>query len=137
MKTDRRGHRPAFILLETIAAGLLVGLVMVMTVRLLTWTAAERRSAERRGWAVQEAANAMELLAGSPFDRLAPGPIASVTLSPGAKAILPEGRIGAEVRDEPDGMKRIDVRVFWKGAAGIDEAPVRLSAWVAKKGANR
>ena len=138
MRADSRRSRRAFLLLETITAGLLVGLAMVLTVRLLAWSGTQRRSAERRGWAVQEAANVMETLAAAPFDRLDDATAATLAKgSSGASSALPGYRLRATVRTEADGMKRIDVAVTWRGAAGIDEAPVRLTHWVARRGEDR
>lgn len=135
MKAQLRPRRRAYILAETVAAGLILGAAMILTVRLLGWTAAERRAAERRGWAVQEAANAMEALAALPFDRLtAETATATARLSDLAGAVLPEGQVEARVVEDPP-MKRIDVRVRWKGTAGLPEMPVRLTAWVANRGA--
>ena len=136
MRAEKRRSRRAFLLLETITAGLLVGLAMVLTVRLLAWSATQRRSAERRGWAVQEAANVMETLAAAPFAELDDATAAQLAKGGGPGA-LPGHRLRAAVRTEPDGMKRIDVAVTWRGAAGIDDAPVRLTHWVAQKGADR
>lgn len=137
MRTDRRPRRRAYLLIETAMAGLLIALAMTMTVRLLAWVASERRSAERRGWAAQEAANAMERLAALPFDRLDPSAAkAAARLSPAASGLLPGGRVAVEVADDA-GLKRIDVEVRWWLSEGIDDAPVRITSWVANKEAAR
>lgn len=134
MRSSSRPRRRAYVLAETAVAGLLVGAAMVLAVKLLGWTAAERRAAERRGWAVQEAANAMEAIAALPFDRLSIASAeAAAKLSRSASEVLPGGRIEVQVADDPP-LKRIDLAVRWQGTSGVSEAPVRLTAWVASKG---
>ncbi len=137
MKRSSRKSRRAYLLAETAIAGLLLGAAMVMTVKMLGWVATERRSAERRGWAIQEAANVMEHLTALPFDRLSTKAArAAAKLSAPAANLLPEGRIEVEVRDDTP-MKRIHLAVRWKGTSGQMEAPVRLTAWVARKGGQK
>ncbi len=134
MKGSRRAPRRAVLLAETAAATLLLAMAMAMIIRLVGWTAAERRNAERRGWAVQQAANAMETLAAMPFDGLATESAQSaIALSPSALQVLARGQIVATVSDEPP-MKKIEVSVRWAGKSGDFGAPVRLCAWVARKG---
>ena len=134
MRRTRPRPRRAVFLAETAAAGLILALAMVLIVRLVSWTAVERRSAERRGWAIQEAANAMEVLAALPFDRLTTASArAAAKLSPSAAAILPGGAVEVAVSDEAP-MKRISLSIRWAGPSGRPESPVRLTAWVARKG---
>lgn len=138
MNSPSRMRRRGVLLTEAVVAGVMLAAAMAMTAKLAGWTAAQRREAERRGWAVQEAANAMEGLAALPFDRLTTETArASAKLSASAGAVLPGGQIDAEVIEEDDGLprKRIDLAVRWNGGSGGAEAPVRLTAWVAKKGA--
>lgn len=136
MTRATRRQRRAFLLLETGMAGLLVVLAMTLTVGMLTWIVAERRSAERRGWAAQEAANAMERLSALPYQdlttTLAQG---SARLSDAGRDALPDARMTAEVSDAGEGLaaKRIDVEVRWRGRSGLDDAPVRLTSWVARR----
>ncbi len=125
------------ILAETAAAAVLLAVAMVATVKLLGWTAAERRASERRGWALQEAANTMETLTALPFDRLTQEEAGRrAELSGAAQEVLPGGRMHVEIHDEPSPpMKRIHLTLRWAGASGLGEAPVRLTAWIGRKGA--
>lgn len=133
MKSRSRVKRRAYLLIETVMAGLLVALGMAMTLKLLAWTVAERRISERRGWATQEAANVMERLTAMPFNRLdAATARKDAKLSAGAATVLPGGKIEAEVHDEPP-MKRIDISVTWQGSGGRLELPMKLTSWVAPK----
>ena len=138
----RRAGRRALILAETMAAGTLLVAGMVMTLQLLRWTADERRGAERRGWALQEAANAMERISSLRFDSLDTESARSAgTLSPSARSVLPGGEIRVDVRNASAGpgaaMKRILLEVHYRGTSGREETPVRLSAWVARNGGGR
>ncbi|MDB5351529.1 MAG: hypothetical protein JWN86_2776 [Planctomycetota bacterium] len=128
-----RKKRRAYLLAETAVAGLLLGAAMVMTVKMLGWMAVERRSSERRGWAVQEAANAMEHLTALPFDALSSATARNaVRLSDSAGKVLPDASLAIEVSDDL-AMKKVDIAIRWKGPSGRSESPVRLTAWVARK----
>ena len=78
----------------------------------------------------------MERLAILPYDDLTTKVAqASARLSDAARDALPDARMTAEVSDAGEGLaaKRIDVEVRWRARSGIDDAPVRLTSWVARK----
>ena len=136
MRTHWRTTRRAYMLIEILMAGLIIGLAMAMTVQLLSATAKQRRLAERRGWAIQESANVMERLTALPFGLLDTASARKeAKLSASAEAALPGGRIDVQVREVNDGapMKRIDVDVSWQGPSKLPELPVRLTSFVANK----
>lgn len=136
MRTFSRAKRRAYLLVEILMAGLLVGLAMAMTVKLLTATINQRRLSERRGWAIQESANVMERLTALPFRSLDTATARKeAKLSASAEIVLPGGRIEVQVREVNDGvlMKRIDVDVTWQSPAKLPELPVRLTSFVANK----
>ncbi|HEX8202509.1 MAG TPA: prepilin-type N-terminal cleavage/methylation domain-containing protein, partial [Isosphaeraceae bacterium] len=59
--------RRGFTLVEMAAAAAILMVAMTLTVQLVGWVATERRAAEQRTRAIQEAANLMErLTAGGP-----------------------------------------------------------------------
>jgi type II secretory pathway pseudopilin PulG len=117
----------------TIALGVLA-VAMSATVRVLGWAAAANRAAERRARATQEAANALERLAARPWDALAPGPARGLDLPESARRALPGGTLRAVVADAGSGLRRVRVEVRWAGRAGSDEGPVRLAAWLGRRG---
>lgn len=121
--------RRGYAMLETIGGLVVLVMALAMTVRLIGWVAAERRAAERRSWALVEAANVMERLAGRPWDDLTARSVAAEPLGPTARDLLPGGRLSVRLT-EADGLKRITVEVHWHGRSGLDEAPVHLTAWV-------
>lgn len=127
----RGERRRGYALLETVGGAVVLIVAVGVTVRMLGWVAAERRSAERRQWATHEAANAMERLAGRPWETLTAESVGAESLSPSALEILPGGRLGVALKED-GALKRLTVEVRWRGRSGADEAPVRLSAWVAR-----
>jgi hypothetical protein len=127
-------------LVEVLMAGLLLGLAMFMAVSLLAGVAGQRRSVERRGWALQEAANAMERLSAIPFEQLSQEvATAQAKLSASAEKVLHGGQIEVKISDEKVGppMKKIEVAVHWSATNGFKERPVRLTSWVSRKEARR
>jgi hypothetical protein len=123
----RRGYG----LLEMAIAALMLAVAMALVVQAASWLAAERRGAERRQRAVQEAANLMERLTSLPWDELTPGRAAAQTLSPATREILRDGSLTVDVSDEPGDppARRVAIRIGWGSAA-----PVRLVAWVHRRG---
>lgn len=135
MSAILRKKRRGYILAETVVAALILGAILVATVTMLGWAASQRRATERRGWAAQEASNAMDALCALPFAKLSQQSAESAAkLSETASDVLPGGRIEVRVSEEPP-MKRIDLEVKWMGTSGLLDRPVRLTAWVADKGA--
>jgi Tfp pilus assembly protein PilE len=122
--------------IEMVMATLVLGVAMTLTVQILGWVMRERRGADRRAIAVQEAANAMERLAAQPWDQLTPEAAQSEPLSPAALQALPGAELNVTVAAEADkpGLKRIGVQLRWRGRSSAYEAPVRLTSWVARRG---
>ena len=135
-RKSRIGSPTGFTLLELSVAAVVLMLVMAITVQVLGWAAAERRAAERRRWAAQEAANVMERLTSRPWDSLTAEAAAAVELSPQARAVLPEGELAIEVTSQPGPprAKRLIVAVRWQRPAGQPAASVRLTSWIYRPG---
>lgn len=129
-----RARRRGALLLEIVLSGTLLLVTMFSVVQLLGWMASERRAAERRQWAVQAAANALEHLAALPVAQLTPERLAAQALDPESSRLLPGGHLSATLADpEPDdpaGLRRLSVAVTWRGVGGRAESPARLTAWV-------
>ena len=130
-----RGRR-GFTLIEVGVAGVLLLTTMAMTAQVLGRLAAERRAADRRREAVQEAAIVLERLAARPWAELTPESARALRLSEPARRALPGGELAVDIA-EHDGLKRIRVAVRWPGRAGGPEAPARLTAWVGRRGGDR
>jgi hypothetical protein len=97
----------------------------------------QRQAVARRACAVQEAVNLLERWTVRDWAAVTPDAVRSLDLSDEAKRVLPAGKLQVEVvpaQNGPD-AKRITVVVRWRNSPGRQAAPVRLSAWVHRKGA--
>ena len=119
---------------ETVAAVALLAIAITVSMRVVGWIASERRAAEQRIWALQEATNALESLQARPPEQLTPDSLRShpPVLGDDAQAILPGGRLVVTVREEPGPpvARWVQVAVLWKDRGGGSVTPVRLSTWV-------
>ena len=124
-------YRRGIAVLEVSVAGALSIVLMIIAAQMLGWVVSERRGAERRLWATTEAENVMERLWTVPWDELTLERAGVERLSPEAGAVLPGGKLHADVTEEVDlpAAKRIDVVVEWQRRPGESAAPVRLTAW--------
>ena len=117
----------------------LVAVAMTATVQVLGWVAHERRAVERRQWAVQEVANLMERVSALPWDQVTPESARALALSEAVRGKLPGPELTIEVdpKDAERGTKRLAIRLRWRNRSGAWEAPVRLTAWIARQGGAR
>jgi prepilin-type N-terminal cleavage/methylation domain-containing protein len=128
--------RNGFTLIEVSVAGVLLALLMAVSVQMLSWVASERRAADRRQWAAQEAANVMERLTAQPWERLTAEHAAAIELSAATRDLLPEAKLGVNVIDETDqpAAKRLVVAVRWQPRQGQSTTQVLLTSWVYRHG---
>jgi type II secretory pathway pseudopilin PulG len=119
-----------------LAAAAMIGVVLAVMLPMLGWAAAERRAVARRERAALEAANLMERLAARPWDRLTTEGLKREPLSEAAASALPDANLAIEVVEVagPPASKRIRVAIRWRDRPGVDAAPVRLSAFVHRRG---
>ena len=129
--TPPRSRRGISLMEVAVAVGMLA-VALAVTLQALGWVAADRRAAGRRQRALAEASNALERLASRPWGELTPEALKSAALPPEAADALPGGELRAEVAEGDAGLKRLRVEVRWRGR-GADEAPVRLTTWVARR----
>jgi hypothetical protein len=139
---DQPGGRPAASRRGSLLAEVAMGTVMVMiamtlTVKVLGYAGSQRRAADHRQRAVQEAANVMERITAYPYDEITPERARELALSPSARQSLPHAELAVAVGDEQPGAsraaKRISVRLRWHGRSGEWESPVRLTTWVERR----
>ena len=132
--TRRRG----FGLIELTITAIMALAAMAITVQLLGWVAAERRSVARRERALLEASNLLERLAARPWDALTADAARAVTLSAAARSALPGASLAIEVAPVADPeAKRVTVAITWRGRSGKAEAPARLVGWVYRRGGEK
>jgi hypothetical protein len=133
--------RRAFTTCEVALAVFLLAVAMTTTVHVLGWVAAERRGAERRQWALQEAANVMEHLSALSWEHTDAESARAVVLSEEIRRKLPGPELTIDVDDHGAGgaasEKRLAVRLRWRNRAGGWESPVRLTAWVTRPRSSR
>jgi hypothetical protein len=134
--THALGRARGLTTFEIVMATVVLGVAMMLTVRCLGWVVRERRSIDRRAIAVQEAANLMERLTAQSWKDLTPETFGDQTLSEEAIRSLPGAELKVAVADRPGELllKRIRVQLRWRGRSGGYEAPVRLTAWVSRRG---
>jgi prepilin-type N-terminal cleavage/methylation domain-containing protein len=131
-----KAYRTGFTLTELLAATVVLAAVMVASVQVLGSLARQRRAAERRQWAMEEVANIMERLTVQPWDRLTTEHVQAFEISQAARAVLPDVALACEVLPEPGehASKRITLELAWRDRAGEREKPVRLTAWIYRRG---
>jgi hypothetical protein len=121
-------------LAELAMSAVMLMVALALVVKVLGWVAAERRGAERREWAVQEASNLLETMTAGPFESVTAEAAARAALSPQARQMLPGAELKLDVaRDDAAGgadSKRVTVRIRWRDRSGSWDTPVRLSTWI-------
>jgi len=126
--------RRGVLLPELAMATVMLMIGMTLTVKVLGYAGQQRRAAEQRERAVQEAANAMERLTARPFDEVNPDRAAALAISPASLPSLPGAELSVTVDESRPGpgrsAKRIAVRLRWRNRAGDWDAPVRLTTWI-------
>ncbi|WP_250846990.1 hypothetical protein [Aquisphaera insulae] len=126
--------RPAFILAELAMSAAMFMIAMFLIVKVMGWVAAERRGAERREWAVQEASNLLETFTARPFESVTSEAASRVALSTHARGVLPGAELKAEVVADGaaggPGSKRVSLVLRWRDRSGGWAAPVRLTTWL-------
>ena len=120
MKTRGLDHRPrrrGYTLLELAVAVFLLMAAMGVTVKVLGWIGAERRSADRRQWAVQAVSNIL----GAPRRRAVRGrhggPVKAIAAasrtSPGCSRVRRGRSPSTRTKESPVPSKRVRIELRW------------------------
>jgi type II secretory pathway component PulJ len=127
MNDRRRGA----ILLEAIAAGALLAVMLALVLRAMSATAVERRRMEHRAIALQEVAGAMERAAALPAQEISPETLDRIGLSPKIDDLLPRPKLTWTVTpdDSLAGAKHIRAVLTWQDRRGGRQADVHLDYW--------
>jgi hypothetical protein len=108
---------------------------MAMVAQCVVWLASERRGAERRQLAFQEAANVMEQLNTRSWESLTTDALKSISLSSAAKQGLSQAKLTVNVTPvagDP-ASKKVNVEITWQSESGQPARPLRLMSWVHRR----
>ncbi len=132
MKSNQRG----FTIVEMMAASALTVVLVTLCVQMLSTTTVQRRAAERRTIALEEAANATESLTSLTWEEITPERVAQYRLSEPAQQILGGGVLKVALEPSISGppAKLVRVEITWPNVTGGNDAAVRLSSWVFSRG---
>lgn len=140
--TDHRGRpsrwaRRGSLLPELVISAVMIAAAMSLTVNVVSQAVRQRRAADQRQRAILEAGNLMERITALPYDEVTVKRARGISVSPTAAASLPGVDLAVEIADEPPGpqpsVKRVAIRLRWKGRSGEWEAPVRLTTWIQRR----
>src|SRR5262245_57184626 len=156
MRSIRLNKRRGMTILEAVAALMVLTAGLVGTAKVLVLWARERLASEQLLAAQFEAANVLEQIAATSYDKLTPDALNELKLSPESQSALPGGRLrvtvssstGADGQRAPDDSahpphKLVRVEVLWSAeedpgaaadessssASAIPDHSVQLSAW--------
>ncbi|MFO0908234.1 MAG: hypothetical protein U0794_07720 [Isosphaeraceae bacterium] len=129
-------RRRGYVVFEVTMGVLLLLAAMALTVRLVYLVGSEQRAGDRRLWAVQTVSNLADRVGTEPYEKITRDRVATLAQVFGVSDRLPAGEWSAEVAEGRVGqipVKRIQLRLRWKGRQGEWETPVRLTTWVYRR----
>jgi hypothetical protein len=135
-RSPSKCRRSGFGLIEMAVTGILITAAMAATLQVVGWVAVQRRAVERRERAVLEASNLMERITARTWDELTNETLGSIKISEQTASFLPGSALELKVLPMEDAptRKKITVEIRWSDRSGRAESPVRLVAWVYRRG---
>ena len=132
MQANRRG----FTIVEMMAASAMTAVLVTMCVQMLSLTTLQRRAAEQRSTALEEAANVTESLSSLTWEEITPERIAQYRLSEPARQVLRNGVLKISLEPSTSGppAKLVRLEISWPNGADRGDAAVRLSSWIFSRG---
>jgi prepilin-type N-terminal cleavage/methylation domain-containing protein len=126
----RTGRRRGYMLLEMIVAAAIMGVLLTVSLQLLTALGVQRRDAQRRLAAAVEVGNLLERIAARPWDEITSEKVAGEKISDAVRGRLPgaELKIDVKTTKEPN-AKRICVSLAWRDRGGQQLPPVQVATW--------
>jgi Tfp pilus assembly protein PilV len=121
-------------LIELCVAAALLAAALSAAVTVLGMVARQRRGAELRAQAIEQADNVLERLTAEPWDAITPQRVDAWGLSAKVAAALPDGELSVEMSSPLTNVttKRIDISVAWSPAGG-DIQRVRLTTFAEQR----
>lgn len=118
-------------MIEVIAAGAILGALLVVCAQMLSRTAVQQQAIANRRAALQMASNAMERARSVPWDELGAANTEQIAQAVADQGMLRGGRVDVTV-DEPESSppaRRIRVTVSWKEERDGEDRTQELTAW--------
>lgn len=125
--------RKGALLIELLVCTILLGVVLTSIIPTLGTIARQRQLARERQAALLEVGNLMERLTILDWEEITPERAKAVALSETLQRELSNPRLTTDVLAEAD-AKRVLVELRWDVAPGRPAPPVRLAAWVHRRG---
>jgi hypothetical protein len=127
--------RKGSLLVELLACGALLGVVLTTVIPALRWVLHQRRLTEQREAALLEVENLMERATAVDWDDLTTDRVANFRLSGPLVAQLAESRLTIAVESDPDDelAKIVRIDLTWDYAPSRPAPRVRLTAWVYRR----
>jgi hypothetical protein len=122
-------------IVELVASGALLGVVLSAAIPTLQWIIRERQLSRQRQAAILEVGNVLERLRLLDWNSLTPERAAQFELSDGLRNDLPDARLTVTVSDDAGAKARqVLAELRWSAAPGQPAPSVRLAAWVHQPG---
>ena len=117
-------------LIEAIVSAFLIGVLLFVSLRVLSAAAMQRRAIDKRAVALEEAAGAMQRARALAWDELTVERLNAIKLSPQIDPMLSGASLRWSVEDSTStpASKHVRVEITWQSPAG-PAAPTRLSYW--------
>ena len=124
-------NRRGAMLLETIVAGIVLGMLLTVSLQLLSAASAQRRAADQRRCAIRELDNIMERVTARPWTELTDALAKQEKLSSAAVQELPDAELKLEIVAEAkeSNAKRITASLRWRDRADNFIVPLQLTTW--------
>jgi Tfp pilus assembly protein PilE len=128
-------NRKGSLLVELLACGALLGVVLTTVIPALRWVLHQRQLTEQREAALLEVENLMERATALDWHDLTTDRVANFRLSDTLTAQLAQSRLAIAVEPDPDDdlAKIVRIDLTWDYAPGRPAPPARLTAWVYRR----
>jgi Tfp pilus assembly protein PilE len=132
-----QGSRCGSMMVELLACGALLGVVLSTAIPTLRWAIHQRKFTDEREVAMLEVDNLMERVTALDWNELTTERAGEFRLSAAVAAQLPESRLAIAVEPDADdaSAKIVRINLTWDDAALRPAPPVRLTAWVYRRDA--
>lgn len=124
-------RRPGTTVLELIAAGAILTVLLVVCAQMLNRTASQQQAISNRRAALQMTANAMERISALPWEELDQSAAGAIATAVVRQAMLRDARLEVTVEelDETLRQKKIRVTATWLEGSDEVERKQQLTAW--------